>query len=115
MPVRIRLASHPLARKKEPLYHIVVANSKYHSPVQCFTDFCRTARQRKPLEVIGVYDPIPRYPTTAAGEILENKPKIKKISMNIDRVKYWLSVGAQPTDHCVRLFTKVPPYLALSL
>ena len=109
MPVRIRLAYHPLARKKEPLYHIVVANSKYLSPVECSTYFYRTARQRKPLEVIGVYDPIPRYPTTRAGEVLEHEPKIKKISMNIDRVKYWLSVGAQPTDHCVRLFTKVPP------
>src|SRR5271170_1495047 len=39
-------------------------------PVQSLTDSCRTARQRKPLEVIGVYDPIPRYPTTPAGEIL---------------------------------------------
>ena len=68
----------------------------------------RTGRQRKPLEVIGVYDPIPRYPTTPNGQVLEDRDKIKKISMNVDRVKYWLSVGAQPTDHCARLFAKVP-------
>ena len=36
--------------------------------------------------------------------------------MNIDRVKYWLSVGAQPTDHVERLLAKAalippkPPY-----
>jgi hypothetical protein len=27
--------------------------------------------------------------------------------MNVERVKYWLSVGAQPTDHCSRLLAKV--------
>jgi len=55
-----------------------------------------------------VYDPIPRHPTLPNGQVLENEDKVKKISMNIDRVKYWLSVGAQPTDHCARLFAKVP-------
>ena len=108
MPVRIRLAYHPLARKKEPLYHIVVAKSKSPLFYIC-ADNCRTGRQRKPLEVLGVYDPIPRHPTTPTGEVLEDKPKIKKISMNMDRVRYWLSVGAQPSDHCSRLLTKVIP------
>lgn len=107
MPVRIRLAYHPLARKKEPLYHIVVAKSK--SLCLMFRELTsRTGRQRKPLEVIGVYDPIPRYPTTPNGQVLEDRDKVKKISMNVDRVKYWLSVGAQPTNHCARLFAKVP-------
>lgn len=118
MPIRIRLAYHPLARKKEPLYHIVVAKSKSlllspppqpSLPPAVIADGYRTGRDRKPLEVIGVYDPIPHYPTTPTGQILDHKPKIKKISMNVDRVRYWLSVGAQPTDHCVRLFTKVRP------
>ena len=66
-----------------------------------------TGRQRKPLEVLGVYDPIPRHPTKPTGEILENETKIKKISMNINRMKYWLSVGAQPTDPCRRILAKV--------
>jgi|SRR5271167_592058 len=106
MPVRIRLAYHPLAKKKEPLYHIVVANSK--SITRSIEILIRrTGRQRKPLEVIGVYDPIPRHQMTPTGEIIEDKPKIKKVSMNVDRVRYWLSVGAQPTDHCIRLLTKV--------
>jgi small subunit ribosomal protein S16 len=112
MPVRIRLATHPLARKKQPLYHIVVAKSKSTPPsipIPQASANIRTGRQRKPLEVIGVYDPIPRHPTTPTGEILTNQDKQKKISMNVDRVKYWLSVGAQPTDHCARLFTKVEP------
>lgn len=106
MPVRIRLASHPLARKKEPLYHIVVAKSKYPLYYSGAHNY-RTGRQRKPLEVVGVYDPIPRHPTTPTGEVLEDEPKIKKISMNMDRVRYWLSVGAQPSNHCARLLTKV--------
>ena len=68
---------------------------------------CRTGRDRKPKEVVGVYDPIPRFPTASTGEVLENREKIKKISMNVDRIRYWLSVGAQPSDHCARLFAKV--------
>ena len=79
------------------------------SPSNLFSnaDIVRTGRQKKPLEVVGVYDPIPRYPALPTGEVLENQNKIKKISMNIERVKYWLSVGAQPSDHCARLLEKV--------
>jgi len=36
------------------------------------------------------------------GDYLENlgtfNPKTKEISLNIDRIKYWLSKGAQPSD-----------------
>jgi ribosomal protein S16 len=69
----------------------------------------RSGRQSKPLEVVGVYDPIPRYPTDPMGKVLEDQPKSKKVSMNMDRIRYWLGVGAQPTDHCARLLAKVLP------
>src|SRR4051812_40429020 len=56
--------------------------SKHSSPLKILpqsviqdVDF-RTGRQRKPLEVIGVYDPIPRYPTTPNGKVLEDQDKV---------------------------------------
>lgn len=70
-------------------------------------DVLRTARQKKPLEVLGTYDPIPRHPQDSVGQLLEDKPKVKKISMNVDRIKYWLSVGAEPSSHMARLLRKV--------
>lgn len=36
---------------------------------------------------IGTYDPLPSY-----------KDGVKEVRMKVDRVKYWLSVGAQPSD-----------------
>jgi small subunit ribosomal protein S16 len=42
-------------------------------------------RDGKELEVLGHYDP------RAAD-------KEKQVDVNLDRVQYWLGVGAQPTD-----------------
>jgi len=118
MGVRIRLAYHPLARRKEPYYHIVAARSKYcllgSTPPAIANYLARTARQKKPLEVLGTYDPIPRHPQGSSGQILQDEPKVKKISMNVDRIKYWLSVGAQPSSHMARLLRKVSPLVILS-
>ncbi|ORZ09603.1 30S ribosomal protein S16 [Absidia repens] len=71
MVVRIRLARH--GRRNLPYYHIVVANA-------------RTARNSKPLEQIGTFNPIPND----AGQ--------KAINLNFERAKYWLTVGAQPSE-----------------
>ena len=83
MVVRIRLAR--FGRKKSPLYKIVVANQ-------------RTARNRQPIEVIGTYNPIP---------IVELTKTYKDVKLDMNRAKYWLGVGAQPSDTVAFLLNKV--------
>ncbi len=68
MPVKIRLARH--GAKKRPYYRIVVANSE--SP-----------RDGRFLETIGTYNPL-------------QDPA--EVTLNMDRVKYWVDQGAIPTD-----------------
>ncbi|KAF8429141.1 ribosomal protein S16 domain-containing protein [Tirmania nivea] len=84
MVVRIRLAR--FGKCHEPLYNIVIAQA-------------RTARDSKPIEVIGTYDPIPKSPTDGVG-----KP-FKHIQLDIPRAKYWLGVGAQASDPVWRLLS----------
>ena len=68
MAVKIRLARH--GAKKKPFYRIVVADSE--SP-----------RDGRFIETLGTYDPLKQ---PAAVDIKE------------ERVQYWLSQGAKPTD-----------------
>ncbi len=76
MPVRIRLARH--GRKKRPFYWVVAAHSE-------------APRDGKFLEKLGTYNPC-----TDPAEIV----------LNMERVEYWLSVGAQPTDTVRSLIKK---------
>ncbi len=69
--LKIRLARQ--GRKKVPHYKIVVTNST-------------SRRDSKFLERLGTYDP------------LLGKENANRISIVKDRVEYWLSVGAKPTD-----------------
>ncbi len=56
----------------------------------------RTARDKKPIEVVGSYNPIPQTsPETGKLE--------KDVQLDPLRIKYWLSVGAQPSDTVHRL------------
>jgi small subunit ribosomal protein S16 len=80
MVVRIRLARH--GRRNLPFYHIVVANA-------------RTGRNSKPLEKIGTYNPV----ADESGN--------KLINLNFERAKYWLTVGAQPSETVEKLLVKV--------
>ena len=66
--VKIRLKR--MGMKKEPFYRIVVTDS-------------RNARDGRAIEELGYYNPV-------------SEPAQLKI--NEERAKYWLSVGAQPTD-----------------
>ena len=66
--VKIRLKRQ--GAKKAPFYRVVVADSK--SP-----------RDGRNIEEIGTYDPM-------------TKPATIKIDM--ERAKYWIGCGAQPTD-----------------
>ncbi len=70
MPVKIRLSRH--GRKKNPYYHIVVADS-------------RAPRDGRYIERIGSYNPLTNPAT---------------IELNFDRALDWLQKGAQPTDTC---------------
>jgi len=86
MVLKIRLAR--FGKRHSPFYNIVVAHA-------------RTARNSKPLEVLGTYDPIPRVPEGGEGR------KYKDIKLDSDRAKYWLGVGAQPSDTAWRLLSMV--------
>lgn len=69
----------------------------------------RTARNSKPLEVIGTYDPIPKvdsYDTSGKTH--------KDLQLDIDRAKYWIGVGAQPTDTVWRFLSMVSLVFCLS-
>ena len=76
--VKIRLAR--LGRKRRPYYRVVAAD--VNSP-----------RDGKFLEVLGTYNPI-------------ETDESKELNLKIDRVDYWLGVGAQPTDTAAALIKK---------
>ncbi|XP_058744891.1 small ribosomal subunit protein bS16cy-like [Vicia villosa] len=71
MVVSIRLAR--LGCTHNPFYRVVVTDS-------------RCARDGKNIEVVGYYNP------------LAAKDDEKRMSIKLERVKYWLSVGAQPSE-----------------
>ncbi|KAI8813021.1 ribosomal protein S16-domain-containing protein [Cladochytrium replicatum] len=114
MGIRIRLsrwgASH------NPFYGIVIANK-------------RSPRDRKFLERVGTYNPVPVWPANNPFELTIDEMRervasdgapaqrdgkthaplaslefgkagkaVKNVELNLDRIKYWLSVGAQPTQ-----------------
>lgn len=62
------------------------------------------------MEVLGTYDPIPRIPLASADEPEDYVPKkYKDIQLDISRTKYWLGVGAQPSDTVWRILSLVRP------
>lgn len=75
MALKIRLAR--AGAKKQPYYRIVVADA-------------RSPRDGKFIEKVGVYNPM-----------LERTDS-KRIVLNEERLKYWVSVGAQPTDRVAK-------------
>ncbi|CAE6479026.1 unnamed protein product [Rhizoctonia solani] len=80
--VRLRLACH--GQRNRPFYHIVAIN-------------VRKARDAKPIEKLGEYDPIPK-PLPENPSVTE-----KRITWDADRIQYWLGVGAQPSPTVARL------------
>lgn len=71
--VRIRLRRQ--GAKKQPSYRVVVADQ--HSP-----------RDGRILENIGFYNP---------------RTDPETVSIDVERVRYWLSEGAQPSESVARL------------
>jgi small subunit ribosomal protein S16 len=66
-------------KKKQPSYRVVVADS-------------RSPRDGKFIEIVGFYNPV-RQP--------------QELEIKADRVRHWMSVGAQPSDTVVRLLKRL--------
>jgi len=95
MVLRLRLAR--FGTKRKPIYNIVLAQAK-------------SGRDNKPMEVLGTYNPIPQTPLAIpeTPEFLEDgskfaPKKIKDIQLDMARTRYWLGVGAQPTEPVEKL------------
>ncbi len=73
MAVRIRCQR--FGRKKRPFYRIVAADKD-------------APRDGRFIEILGYYDPLPN-------------PSV--IKFNKERLKYWLSVGAKPSNTVAKL------------
>lgn len=76
----VRIRMQRLGRHRRPFYRISAIDA-------------RTRRDGRVIEQLGWYDP------TAADAG-------KQIELNSERVKYWLSVGAQPSDTVKAFFAK---------
>jgi small subunit ribosomal protein S16 len=132
MVLRIRLAR--FGKKHAPFYNVVVAHARYVIP-RCpqsmresakppppanspllherpmlyhrrhglHTKSHRTARNSRPLEVLGTYDPKPQPPRPGDTH---GRPW-KDIKLDISRARYWVGVGAQPSDTAWRLLSMV--------
>lgn len=68
--VRIRLQR--MGRRNRPFYRVCAIEQ-------------RARREGPVLENLGTYDPV-------------NPDKAKQVALNDERIKHWLSMGAQPTD-----------------
>lgn len=75
MPVKIRLSRG--GTKKRPYYYVVVAEGT-------------APRDGRYIEQIGTHNP------------MLPKDNAERVKLNLERCKYWLSVGAQPTDRVAR-------------
>jgi len=76
MAMKIRLARG--GSKKRPFYRIVAADS-------------RMPRDGRFIEKLGTYNP------------LLPKDSEERVKMDLDRIKYWMGHGAQPTDRVSRM------------
>ncbi len=79
MAVKIRMKM--MGRKHRPFFRICAIDS-------------RKSRDSDPIEELGTYDPM-----------VANKSA--RVNMNLERVEYWLSVGAIPSDRVKTLIKKV--------
>jgi small subunit ribosomal protein S16 len=79
MPVVIRMAR--AGTKKRPFYHIVAADS-------------RSPRDGRFIERLGYYNP------------LLPKDKEERLKLDMDKVKAWMTKGAQPSDRVMRFLDK---------
>jgi len=79
--VAVRIRMKRMGRKHRPFYRICVMDS-------------RKPRDGKAIEEVGTYD-------TSVTE------KSKRVTLNLERIDYWMSVGAQPSENVKTLIKKV--------
>ena len=79
MAVRIRMKR--LGRKHRPFFRICVMPKFKH-------------REAPPIEEVGTYDPMVA-------------DKAARVKINMERIDYWISVGAQPSEAVAALIKKV--------
>jgi small subunit ribosomal protein S16 len=80
MSIKIRLAR--AGSKKRPFYRVVATDS-------------RMPRDGRFIEKLGTYNP------------LLSKENVERVKLNLERVQYWLSKGAQTTDRISRILEKL--------
>lgn len=81
--VAVRIRMKKFGRRHRPFFRI------------CATD-ARAPRDGRVIEVLGTYDPL--IPLTDA-----------RVTLNLERIQYWLSVGAQPSEKVEVLLKKYGP------
>lgn len=79
MSVRIRMKK--LGRKHQMFFRICVIDRQ-------------KAREGLHIEEVGTYDP-------------HVEDKSKRVKLNLERIEYWMSVGATPSDRVATLIKKV--------
>ncbi|PFH50783.1 hypothetical protein AMATHDRAFT_3639 [Amanita thiersii Skay4041] len=77
MPMRLRFAIH--GHRNNRIFHLVAIDK-------------RQRRDGKPAELLGIYNPN-----------LKPDQNKKTIEWSVDRIRYWLHVGAVPSKSVVRL------------
>ncbi|KDQ63499.1 hypothetical protein JAAARDRAFT_97631, partial [Jaapia argillacea MUCL 33604] len=86
MTVRLRLSMK--GRRHDKIFHLVAID-------------IRRRRDAKPIEMLGIFDPR-----------LQSGQPYKSVQWSVDRIKYWLGVGALPSKPVVRLLEMgqiIPP------
>jgi len=79
--VSVRIRMKMTGRKHRPFFRICVIDRQ-------------KARDGLPIEELGTYDPMV-------------KAKAERVKVNMDRIAYWLSVGATPSDRVATLLKKI--------
>jgi small subunit ribosomal protein S16 len=79
--VTVRIRMKRLGRRHRPYYRICVMDKQ-------------KPRDGAAIEEVGTYDPMVR-------------DKSQRVTLKMDRIDYWLSVGAQPSDKVATLIKKV--------
>lgn len=77
----LTIALMRMGTKKKPFYRVVVREK-------------RSKRDGKYIENLGTYNPLPDPP---------------EVKLNHERIKYWISVGAKPTETVASLIKNNPP------
>jgi len=79
--VAVKIRMKMMGRKHRPFFRICAIDS-------------RKSRDSDPIEELGTYDPM-----------VTNKSN--RVKLNLERVDYWLSVGAIPSDRVKTLIKKI--------